>query len=686
MVGAGTWVVWVMDANGCIKGGEYYDGGGEAIDWRVQIEQPDSIMWSFHMVGSPLHVHYVQPSCFGDWDGVIHLTGSTGASGTPITGGSGTYNAHVWGMSLDGMSVDTIYTGITLSGGLYKLGGVPASDTAGFEVTVMDDLGCTSAIDTIFVDQPEMLTVDLQKVDGFQCFGDIDGQIEAYPEGGTAPYEYQLWKGDTDSTLVIHTPWQNLGSSFLVQAGNWFVVAVRDAKQCIAYDTIYIETPQEVKYTFDRLTCNGDLAARIRITPTGTPDRMFTVWYQEVDSEGAPVGDLEQYNGEVSNSEPITVEGVFIFDNETPGDRHYDVYVEDSEGCMSAVQTLTFDAIATPVTLDVIVTDVTECDATMNISYMGGTAGYTVMFSNPNLGIVDSVLTEDMYVAGRGQNTIKVMDSHECIADTMIEVEGVYVTRDTMIETYFERSTRFVDEEAGVDQMLAVGMDTFTYTYSGNCERTLIVEVVEVTPAENIMELQGGTSTSPWVGYVVELAGTITGISPNEGFYMQDANEAWSGVWVQWLSTGGLHIGDGVLVKGPTAEVTGVTTINATEVSGTVAPVVVEPVVLDSPAAAEDEMWESVLVKVESATAAAANSATGEWIISYGTFDNVIVNDQMYSYNPVAGHIYHVTGVVSGRLDVYKIEPRMKSDIEPAAIKTVQGGAVASPFVGTPVD
>ena len=98
--------------------------------------------------------------------------------------------------------------------------------------------------------------------------------------------------------------------------------------------------------------------------------------------------------------------------------------------------------------MEVLVTDVTECGQTMNISYMGGKAGYTVMFSNPNLGIMDSVLTDDVYIAGRGPNTITVMDSHECIADTMIDVEGVYVTRDTMIETYFERSTHFVDAEA----------------------------------------------------------------------------------------------------------------------------------------------------------------------------------------------------------------------------------------------
>ncbi|MGC9354055.1 MAG: SprB repeat-containing protein, partial [Mariniphaga sp.] len=157
-VGAGTWVTWVMDANGCIVGGEY-ENGLPVNKWRVKVEQPDSIEWAFHTVyDEELEedvVHYVQPSCFGEWDGEVYLV--------DIAGGSGTYNARVWGTSAAGDVVDSTYMDILPNtGGLYILGGVPASSEEGFAVTVTDDNGCISAIDTIFVDQPDQLTVSLE--------------------------------------------------------------------------------------------------------------------------------------------------------------------------------------------------------------------------------------------------------------------------------------------------------------------------------------------------------------------------------------------------------------------------------------------------------------------------------------------------------------------------------------------
>ena len=95
MVGAGTWVVWVMDGNGCIIGGETNDLNQPVNEWRVKVMQPDSVKWAFHMVGSPAYKHYQRPSCFGTWDGQIHLVN--------ITGGSGVYNARVWGYSAAGI-------------------------------------------------------------------------------------------------------------------------------------------------------------------------------------------------------------------------------------------------------------------------------------------------------------------------------------------------------------------------------------------------------------------------------------------------------------------------------------------------------------------------------------------------------------------------------------------------------
>jgi hypothetical protein len=75
------------------------------------------------------------------------------------------------------------------------------------------------------------------------------------------------------------------------------------------------------------------------------------------------------------------------------------------------------------------------------------------------------------------------------------------------------------------------------------------------------------------------------------------------------------------------------------------------------------EMYESVLVMVEGARASDADAVTGEWTIYYEMMDDATVNDLMYSYEPTDGSYYDVTGIVNGRLDDYKLEPRIEEDI-----------------------
>jgi len=64
----------------------------------------------------------------------------------------------------------------------------------------------------------------------------------------------------------------------------------------------------------------------------------------------------------------------------------------------------------------------------------------------------------------------------------------------------------------------------------------------------------------------------------------------------------------------------------------------------------------------------------------------VLVNDWMYAYKPVKGQYYTVTGVVNGRLDAFKIEPRMVSDIidlkttDIAPVVTVEFKVYPNPF------
>jgi methionine-rich copper-binding protein CopC len=177
-----------------------------------------------------------------------------------------------------------------------------------------------------------------------------------------------------------------------------------------------------------------------------------------------------------------------------------------------------------------------------------------------------------------------------------------------------------------------------------------------------VAQIQGTGTSSPMLNQVVHVTGTITGISAGEGFFVQDDNAAWSGIWVSYGTTASLNIGDGVRVFGTVAEVAEVTTINASSVEMVDAPVVVAPVVVASPSAAKAEMYESVLVQVGGARANAAN-ANGVWTIYYEVTNTVAVNKWFYTYTPVAGTYYNVAGIVNGRYSDYKLEPRMASDI-----------------------
>jgi hypothetical protein len=79
----------------------------------------------------------------------------------------------------------------------------------------------------------------------------------------------------------------------------------------------------------------------------------------------------------------------------------------------------------------------------------------------------------------------------------------------------------------------------------------------------SIAEIQGTGTSSPMINELVSVTGTITAISPNEGFFMQDANAAWSGIWVAYGATAELAIGDGAVVEGTVNETSEVTTIDA---------------------------------------------------------------------------------------------------------------------------
>ncbi len=662
-VTAGTWIGYVKDESGCIAGFSTDAKGAPIYHHRTTVLQPNAIVAS--------NFGQVTATCYGDASGKITIGSIAGGNGASWT-------IQVMGTDYTGAEVNEEFTvsassNVTVSGLMASTTKTdPTAMTADdkYSIYVYDNEGCVSAEYTQYVMQPEPFEVVLKdKQNAFVCPNDKAGIFEIQVISGGTPfgtgadgkplYEYK-WEAYSDSayTMAIDSLTDNeygYVKTFLGYAGIHYRVFAQDANGCETQRDTFIQAPQEVTFTVEDLTCHGADLAAARVNAVGTPERTFRVLYREIEND-VPTADTFAVYGDSWFTDYVDITDVFKFDNENFIDRHYAIMVEDNFGCRSIIDTVTFDAVQTALSLNVDVVETSECNEVIDITFDGGVDPYVVMVN-------DSVIADySGYMLSRGTNVVKVMDAHMCEMTETIEVVGDYVTRDTTIETFIGEATAFVDAEAGVDTMLALGTHEIIYNYEG-CERTLNVEVVEVPRPLSIADVNGTEADSPWAGTIVKVTGTVTGVSSGEGFFMQDANEAWSGLWVVYTETGDLAIGDGVEVVGEVSEIVDVTSVTASEVTEMTAELTVEPIVLGSPLDVEQEKYESMVVKVEGARANAVEAVTGEWTIYYEPIEDAIVNDLLFAYEPVEGNFFDVTGIVNARLDAFKLEPRMEEDI-----------------------
>jgi hypothetical protein len=310
-------------------------------------------------------------------------------------------------------------------------------------------------------------------------------------------------------------------------------------------------------------------------------------------------------------------------------------------------------------TMDIMVTvmDEMECSAMVNIEVDSKVE--TVLTLNG-----DTIMTGDTTLASGMYTAIVYNVDGDCSETKEFTIGSMPVVMNDTVYTIISGQVDYINEEAGIDTMLTIGDHTFMYDYMG-CERTLNVAVIKIIGTPTIKEIQGETDESPLVGEVVFCVGTVSAVAPGEGFFMQDANEAWSGIWVEFSDATyeGLQIGNGVIVRGEVAEVANVTSLVDIKMSFLPPSLLnVEPIMV-SPSEVDAEMYESVLVKVAGARTTAVN-ASGEWTIYYEESDNAVVNDWLYTATVVEDKYYDVTGVVNGRLDYFRIEPRMVLDVK----------------------
>jgi predicted extracellular nuclease len=188
---------------------------------------------------------------------------------------------------------------------------------------------------------------------------------------------------------------------------------------------------------------------------------------------------------------------------------------------------------------------------------------------------------------------------------------------------------------------------------------------LDYTPIYDIQYTTDASGDSPLKDQVgVTTEGIVTFVLYN-GYFIEDpAGDEWNGLWV-YDSTNSPARGDHVRLTGTVVEyntltelkdVTGYDVLS----SGNPLP---DPVVLATGDVSQ-EMWESVLVRVENVTVTDGDLGHGEWSVSDGSGDVIIDDKGAYTYVPTTGdELTAVIGPLDYSFDVFKMLPRDDSDI-----------------------
>ncbi len=460
------------------------------------------------------------------------------------------------------------------------------------------------------------------------------------------------------SVIDLATPANLFGG---IMDDSWFFTTEDDKAPAIvslspADDATAVDNKANLVMTFDR-SIVANAAGKIKLYKESQPGQLGTL-IETIDPTSASVTIIEKVatiklkNWLEYETNYYVIVDLGAFTGTSSENKPY-AGITTTQGWNFKVEKLVCD----PISVVVAVKQQMECSARVNITAQA-TGGYVLKLNGKTMTPGDTTLAAGNYTA------IAYNIDGDCSNTRTFTVGSAPVVRERTVEAFLGETVQVVDAEAGIDKMLGVGVYTYTYTFN-TCVRTLKVTVTEKMRTPKIAEIQGQVENSPLIGKKVKVVATVTAVAPGEGFFIQDANAVWSGIWVEYSQATyqGIQIGNGVSVIGQVAEVANVTSIvNAT--IEFVPPIVsITPIMLANPADIKDEKYESVLVRVDGARATSQDAGTGEWTMYYQTSNNGVVNDWLYYKMIVKDRYYDVTGIVNARLDNYKLEPRIETDV-----------------------
>jgi hypothetical protein len=279
-----------------------------------------------------------------------------------------------------------------------------------YALTTEDSLGC-SVVDSIFMYEPDLLTMESHEVSWISCFGADDGLASSSAQGGTEPYTF-VWDnnqiGDTVNTLApgLHT------------------VVVTDARGCTASDTVTIHEPDVLTVSIsvlDSIYCNGTSTGSLGANPLGgTPFTSTSYSYTYLWDDALQASQTTQ----IATNLAADI---------------YTVVVTDVRGC-TAIATADITTVTNTMSLTASHTDVScygSSDGTASVSVTGVPLQYA-SYSYNWVGNNGSTLATSPSVQGlsAGTYSVTVSDVNNCTRNTsvdIIEPLGILFTLSTVV-------------------------------------------------------------------------------------------------------------------------------------------------------------------------------------------------------------------------------------------------------------
>lgn len=223
------------------------------------------------------------------------------------------------------------------------------------------------------------------------------------------------------------------------------------------------------------------------------------------------------------------------------------------------------------------------------------------------------------------------------------------------------------DEESMMTTFVApsetssLAFDLSIYDADGNeSTDTVVINVVASAGNLTISQIQGETDASPYVDQFVSTVGLVTATNDN-GFYLQDCEGPWCGIWVLDFGESNASQGDEIEVTGQVEEYFNLTEIKIMSSIGGSSNILSSNNTLYNPILISQvsEDYESVLVKA-AGTCTELPNEYGEWSLS-----GITIDDYLYDgFSPSLGEEYTITGPLNYAYSLFRINPRNASDIQ----------------------